>query len=65
MKNIGIFVLTLILSLAVSTVNSQRSIESLGALEFSDEGVLFAGDNLLGAIHAIDLKTETRAKEKI
>ena len=36
--------------------------EALGALEFSPEGILFAGDNISGAIHAFDLSSETRAK---
>ena len=44
--------------------SAQQPVKSLGALEFSSEGVLFAGDNLSGAIHAIDLTTETRTKEK-
>ena len=43
--------------------NAQQ-IQSIGALEFSDEGTLFVGDNIAGAIHAIDLSTETRTKEK-
>ncbi len=44
--------------------NAQPSVKSLGALEFNPEGVLFVGDNLSGAIHAIDLTTENRTKEK-
>ncbi len=64
MKKLETFILTIIFSFAVSTVNAQQSIESLGTLEFSDKGVLFIGDNLAGAIHAIDLTTESRTKEK-
>ncbi|MFK7787488.1 MAG: hypothetical protein AB8B56_20360 [Crocinitomicaceae bacterium] len=64
MKNLGIFILTIVLSLAVSSVNAQQSIKAMGALEFSPEGVLFVGDNLQGAIHAIDLTAESRTKEK-
>lgn len=44
--------------------NAQQSIKSLGALEFNPEGVLFVGDNLSGAIHAIDLTTERPAKKQ-
>jgi hypothetical protein len=64
MKNLGIFLFTIILSFTVSTVNAQESIQFFGALEFSDEGVLFVGDNLLGAIHAIDFTEDTRTKEQ-
>lgn len=64
MKKLEIFVFALILSFTISQANAQQSIKSIGALEFSDEGVLFTGDNLLGAIHAIDLTTESRTKEK-
>ncbi len=64
MKKLEPFIVTIILSLAFSSVHAQQSIEALGALEFSPEGILFAGDNLSGAIHAIDLTTESRAKDK-
>lgn len=43
--------------------NAQQ-VEAIGALEFSPEGVLFAGDNVSGAIHAIDLSAETRTKDQ-
>lgn len=33
-------------------------IESLGILCFNDEGILFAGDNWAGAVHAFDLGSE-------
>ena len=62
MRNLVTFIFTLALTFTVSWVHAQP-IEALGALEFSTEGVLFAGDNLSGAIHAIDLSTESRAKE--
>lgn len=64
MIKLKLFILTIIVSFTVSSVNAQQSIKAIGALEFSDEGVLFVGDNLLGAIHAIDLSTESRKKEK-
>ncbi|MEL6675635.1 MAG: hypothetical protein AAFR61_25730 [Bacteroidota bacterium] len=62
MRHLETLIFTFILSFAVSTAQAQ-SIESLGALAFSPEGVLFAGDQLSGAIHAIDLSKETRTKE--
>ena len=51
------------LTFTVSFVNAQQ-FETLGALEFSPEGVLFAGDNVSGTIHAFDLSKEDRTKEK-
>ncbi len=63
MKNLKILLCALTLTLAVSQVNAQQ-IEALGALEFSPEGVLFAGDNLSGTIHAFDLSADSRTKEK-
>ena len=45
-------------------INAQQSVKSLGALEFNSKGILFVGDNLSGAIHAIDLTSESRTKEK-
>lgn len=62
MRNIATFLFTIILSLAASTVQAQ-TVEALGALEFSAEGVLFVGDNLAGAIHAIDLSSDSRDQE--
>lgn len=44
------------------TINNQ--IKSLGVLTFSEEGLLFVGDNISGTIFAIDLTTESRTKEK-
>ncbi len=38
-------------------------IKSLGLLKFSDEGILFAGDNIAGAIHAIDFTNESEKKD--
>ena len=64
MKNIKKLMFAVLFFITISSINAQQSIQSFGALEFSDEGILFAGDNLLGAIHAIDFKTETRTKEK-
>ena len=63
MKNLNLFIYTMALTLALSSIHAQ-SIEALGALEFNDNGVLFVGDNLSGAIHAIDLSSESRTKEK-
>ncbi|MFK8163668.1 MAG: hypothetical protein AB8H12_14580 [Lewinella sp.] len=64
MKELKIFMLTLIVSFTIASANAQQSIKAIGVLEFNNEGVLFAGDNLLGAIHAIDLSTESRKMEK-
>ena len=36
-----------------------NEIKSLGVLEFSEEGILFAGDNISGAIHALDFTTKS------
>ncbi|NRB47815.1 MAG: hypothetical protein HRU41_09070 [Saprospiraceae bacterium] len=44
------------------TITNQ--IRSLGVLMFSDEGVLFVGDNISGTIHAIDLTTESKLADK-
>jgi len=51
------------LTFPASFVSAQQ-IQALGALEFSPEGVLFAGDNVRGAIHAVDLSEESRKKDK-
>ena len=40
-----------------------REIESLGVLEFNDEGILFIGDSISGAIHAFDFTAEEQASE--
>lgn len=63
MNKTKIFACILALSFSFSFGNAQQ-IQALGALEFSPEGVLFIGDNVSGAIHAIDLKNESRTKEK-
>lgn len=47
----------------VCIVNAQQ-VATLGALEFSPEGVLFVGDNVSGAIHAFDLSAEKKTAEK-
>ncbi|MFK7935932.1 MAG: hypothetical protein AB8G22_20635, partial [Saprospiraceae bacterium] len=44
------------------TITNQ--IKSLGVLTFSDEGVLFVGDNVSGTIHAIDFTAESRTANK-
>ena len=41
-----------------------NQIESIGVLEFSEEGMLFVGDNLAGAIHAVDLTFESKTEGK-
>lgn len=51
------------LTFTVSVVNAQE-VKSLGALEFSPEGILFAGDKITGAIHAFDLSAKTRSAEQ-
>ncbi len=43
-------------------MNKVDQIKSLGVLTFSDEGVLFAGDNVAGTIHAIDFTSEKSAE---
>ena len=63
MKRLKILLVVTLSVLAFSHIKAQQLIESLGALEFSPQGVLFAGDNLLGAVHAFDLSDETRTKE--
>lgn len=63
MKKLEKLLFSITLSLAVLTVNAQQSVKFLGTMEFSDAGVLFVGDNLLGTIHAIDLSAEIRLKE--
>lgn len=62
MKNFNILIGLIALFFASSPIYTQ-SIEALGALEFSPEGILFAGDNIAGSIHAIDLSKESRMKE--
>ena len=64
MRNLEKLIFTLAFIFAISLVHAQP-IESLGALEFSSEGILFAGDNLSGAVHAIDLRTESRKKKPL
>ena len=63
MKKLKPIALALGLIFCVNICNAQ-SVEALGALEFSPEGILFAGDNVSGAIHAFDLSSETRAQEQ-
>lgn len=63
MKNLKIFAWILAVTFTVTSVNAQQ-IAALGALEFSSEGVLFAGDNVSGAIHAFDLSNESRTVDK-
>ena len=62
--NFKTIIITFVILTGTFLTNAQQSVKSLGALEFSPEGVLFVGDNLLGAIHAIDLTTENRTREK-
>lgn len=63
MKILKLLACTLTLLGTISTITAQQ-IKSLGALEFSSEGVLFAGDNVSGTIHAFDLTAENRGTEK-
>ncbi len=46
------------------TTNNVSQIKSLGVLEFSDEGILFIGDNIAGNIIAIDLTTESKTADQ-
>ncbi len=64
MKKYKILFITTVSLVSVLYVNAQQSVQSLGALEFSNEGVLFVGDNLAGAVHAIDLSSESRTNEE-
>lgn len=57
-------ILIMCLLITSTFITNAQQIKSIGALEFSDEGTLFVGDNIAGAIHAIDLSAETRSKEK-
>ena len=41
-----------------------NQIKSLGVLEFSDEGMLFVGDNVAGAIIAFDFTSESKTEGK-
>ncbi len=63
MKNLKLFLSILGCSFLATLVGAQQ-VEALGALAFSPEGVLFAGDNVSGAVHAFDLSDESRIKEK-
>ncbi len=45
-------------------VNAQK-VKSLGVMEFSDEGILFVGDNISGAIIAFDFRSESKATTKL
>lgn len=57
MRNLKLFVAVVALCFALSPTFAQ-TIDMLGELEFSPTGTLFVGDNVSGAIHAIDLSEE-------
>ena len=40
-----------------------QEVKSLGVLEFNDEGILFIGDSVSGAIHAFDFTAESKASD--
>ncbi len=44
---------------------SELDIEFAGALEFSDTGTLFVGDNYNGSIYAFDLEAETKSEKVV
>jgi len=46
-----------------SFLANAHQIKSLGVLKFSEEGTLFIGDNVSGAILAFDFTAESRTKE--
>lgn len=48
---------------ASSVVSMAQSAQSLGVLEFSNDGILFAGDNTSGAIYAYDFSGENERSE--
>lgn len=58
MRNLKLFVAVVALCFALSPTFAQ-TIDMLGELEFSPTGTLFVGDNVSGAIHAIDLSEES------
>jgi hypothetical protein len=55
--------LIIMCALITSTLSSAQEPKSLGSLEFSEEGILFAGDNTAGAIFAFDFTAESESKE--
>lgn len=57
------FISALLVMVSITTIQAQK-IQSLGSLAFSPEGVLFAGDKVSGAIHALDLSAETSSAQK-
>lgn len=57
--NFKTILFTLLFISTVSFMNAQK-VEALGALEFSPEGILFAGDKMSGAIHAFDFSADTK-----
>ncbi|MEL7026138.1 MAG: hypothetical protein AAGO57_02765 [Pseudomonadota bacterium] len=48
---------------AASAQEAELDLEFAGALEFSDDGTLFVGDNYQGAIYAFDLTGATAAEQ--
>ncbi|WP_276391451.1 hypothetical protein [Eudoraea chungangensis] len=63
MKKLNLFVLVTLLTFGIKGAYAQ-SVDALGALEFSPMGILFAGDNLSGSIHAFDLSSEAKSDKK-
>ena len=61
--NTKIRLLGILLTTSIFLGNAQE-VKSLGTLEFSPEGILFAGDKVSGAIHAFDLSGETRSAKQ-
>lgn len=63
MKKFKLLLASAILTLAYLPSLAQTTIKSLGELQFSPSGVLFAGDNLSGAIHALDFTAEAHRQK--
>lgn len=62
MKSIKTILIMSAIITGTLTSNAQQP-KSLGALEFNEEGMLFAGDNTAGAIFAFDFTAESVAAE--
>lgn len=58
LKLITIFMVLVVTSMSSYAASNSLDIKFAGALEFSDKGTLFVGDNYNGAIYAFDLVTK-------
>ena len=60
--NIKTIIIMCAITTGTFTSNAQEP-KSLGALAFNEDGVLFAGDNMSGAVFAFDFTSENESKE--